>query len=107
MIPRESVAYLEWNVCLQFKAMISKALSHMTLATAVLVLGMRINVLNWAPLVARQPKYVTPISSLISKTRFEGSQTLSSAEVGNSVSAPRKSGFSSLIWNKPENFISD
>lgn len=51
--------------------------------------------------------YVTPISSLISKTRFKGSQTLSSAEVRNSVSAPRKSGFSSLTWNKSENSISD
>lgn len=51
--------------------------------------------------------YVTPISSLIPKTGFKGSQTLSSAEVRNSVSAPRKSGFSSLTWNKSENSISD
>lgn len=51
--------------------------------------------------------YVIPISSLISKSRFNGSQTLSSAEMRNSVSAPRKSGFSSLTWNKSENSISD
>lgn len=98
---------MEWNVCLQFKAMISKVLSHTTLATAVLVLEMRINVLNWAPLVARQPKYVTPISSLISKTRFKGSQTLSSAEVRDSVSTPGDSGFSSLTWDRSEDSISD
>ncbi|XP_057648669.1 F-box only protein 43 [Chionomys nivalis] len=52
--------------------------------------------------------YVTPISSLISKTRFKGSQTLSSsAEVRDSVSTPGDSGFSSLTWDKSEDSISD
>ncbi|CAO2602506.1 F-box only protein 43 [Lemmus lemmus] len=52
--------------------------------------------------------YVTPINSLIAKTRFKGSQTLSSsAEVRDSVSTPGDSGFSSLTWDKSEDSISD
>ncbi|KAK7812660.1 hypothetical protein U0070_016130 [Myodes glareolus] len=52
--------------------------------------------------------YVTPISGLISKTRFKGSRTLSSsAEVRDSVSTPGDSGFSSLTWDRSEDSISD
>ncbi|KAL6058122.1 hypothetical protein STEG23_038267, partial [Scotinomys teguina] len=51
---------------------------------------------------------VTPVSSLISKLRFKGGQTLSStAEVRDSVSTPEDSGFSSLSWDKLEDSISD
>ncbi|XP_052603360.1 F-box only protein 43 [Peromyscus californicus insignis] len=51
---------------------------------------------------------VTPVSSLISKIRFKGGQTLSStAEVRDSVSTPEDSGFSSLSWDKSEDSLSD
>lgn len=54
---------------------------------------------------AEATTYVTPISSLISKTRFKVSQTLSSsAEVRDSVSTPGDSGFTPLpgiSWKIP------
>ncbi|XP_021487869.1 F-box only protein 43 [Meriones unguiculatus] len=51
---------------------------------------------------------VTPVSSLIANLKFNGSQALnSSAEVRHSVSTPEDSGFSSLSWDKSEDFISD
>ncbi|XP_036064205.1 F-box only protein 43 [Onychomys torridus] len=51
---------------------------------------------------------VTPVSSLISKIRFKGGQTLSStAEVRDSLSTPEDSGFSSLSWDKSEDSLSD
>ncbi|XP_021073013.1 F-box only protein 43 isoform X2 [Mus pahari] len=51
---------------------------------------------------------VTPVSSLIAKIKFNGSQTLdSSAEVRDSLSTPEDSGFCSLSWDKSEDFLSD
>ncbi|XP_051016490.1 F-box only protein 43 [Acomys russatus] len=51
---------------------------------------------------------VTPVSSLIAKIKFSGSQTLaSSAEARDSVSTPEDSGFSSLSWDKSEYVLSD
>ncbi|XP_027287199.2 LOW QUALITY PROTEIN: F-box only protein 43 isoform X2 [Cricetulus griseus] len=52
---------------------------------------------------------VTPVSSLMSKIRFKGSQALSSssAEARDSVSTPEDSGFSSLTWDKSEDSLSD
>ncbi|XP_032746712.1 F-box only protein 43 isoform X2 [Rattus rattus] len=51
---------------------------------------------------------VTPVSSLIAKIKFHGSQTLaSSAEVRDSLSTPEDSGFCSLSWDKSEDFLSD
>ncbi|XP_028623805.1 F-box only protein 43 isoform X2 [Grammomys surdaster] len=51
---------------------------------------------------------VTPVSSLIGKIKFNGSQTLdSSAEVRDSLSTPEDSGFCSLSWDKSEDFLSD
>ncbi|XP_012970705.1 F-box only protein 43 isoform X2 [Mesocricetus auratus] len=51
---------------------------------------------------------VTPVSRLMSKIRFQGSQALcSSAEVRDSVSTPEDSGFGSLTWDKSEDSLSD
>ncbi|KAL1767739.1 F-box only protein 43 [Sigmodon hispidus] len=50
---------------------------------------------------------VTPVSSLISKLRFKGSQTLSSSEGRDSFETPEDSGFSSLSWDKSDDSLSD